>query len=176
MQLQIENNFYKCSIGAAGIKKHKQEGDQATPAGEFALGNIYFRPDRISIHELDTDLPLIAIDDRSGWCDDVNSPSYNQYVRLPFAGRHEKLWRDDSVYDIVIVIEYNTKPVEQKKGSAIFMHLARETYSPTEGCVALAKKDMLEIIPYLCPGTSILIEEQGIKLLNTRPAQIYSSK
>ncbi len=92
-----------------------------------------------------------------GWCDDVSKPEYNQLIKLPFDGIYEPLWRDDDIYDVIAVIGYNDKPVEKGRGSAIFLHIAREGYSPTNGCVAVARKDLIEILETAATTTKICI-------------------
>jgi L,D-peptidoglycan transpeptidase YkuD (ErfK/YbiS/YcfS/YnhG family) len=92
-----------------------------------------------------------------GWCDDPDSASYNQLVDLPFPGSHEKLWRDDHIYDLIITLGYNDDPVVPDRGSAIFLHVARPDYSPTEGCVAAALPDLLALMELARPGDVLAI-------------------
>lgn len=169
-QIEVNDHFYKCSVGYGGIKpaSEKKEGDRATPAGIYPLRVIYYRPDRIKRSDLVSGLPIVPLEKNDGWCDDVNMKEYNQPVKLPFKGSHEKLWRDDHVYDIIVVIGYNDHPPIKGKGSAIFFHLAREKYTPTVGCVAVSKEDMLKILPSLTPDTKIEIGLNGaIKMVNS---------
>ncbi len=107
----------------------------------------------------DTNLPLHIIKENDGWCDDPQSPDYNHKVTLPYPFSHENLWRDDHVYDLIVPIGYNDKPVVAGKGSAIFMHLAHEDYRPTEGCVALQREDLLEVLKLCDSGTTIDIRK-----------------
>ncbi|MEZ5690691.1 MAG: L,D-transpeptidase family protein [Rickettsiales bacterium] len=148
---------YRCAIGKNGFSKNKQEGDNRTPLGVFPLCELWYRADKISAPT--THLPLKIITQNDGWCDDVNSPDYNNHVKLPFEFSHEKLWREDDVYDLIIPLGYNDSPIVRGKGSAIFVHIAKPDYSGTEGCVALAKEDLLEILPYLSTKTCIEIRE-----------------
>ena len=115
-----------------------------TPAGEFSLRHVYFRADRIE--RPDTILPVSEITDLDGWSDDPNDPGYNQKIRLPYEARHEKLWRTDALYDLVAVVGYNDQPVIAGAGSAIFLHVAKPDYAPTEGCVAFNLADLSQIL------------------------------
>lgn len=146
---------YGCSIGREGITTTKREGDLKTPAGEFALRWCYYRPDRLDAPN--TLLPLIALSPDDGWCDDAAHRLYNQPVKLPFDGRHEKLWRDDHVYDLIIPLGYNDAPAIPGHGSAIFLHLTRPDGVGTEGCVALERADLLALLPELSTQTHINI-------------------
>ncbi|MEK6747148.1 MAG: L,D-transpeptidase family protein [Pseudomonadota bacterium] len=147
---------YHCAIGKNGFSADKKEGDGCTPLGTFPLRELWYRADKIKKPR--TDLPLKIITQNDGWCDDVNSPDYNRHILLPSSFSHEKLWRDDDVYDLIIPIGYNDSSVVSGKGSAIFIHIARENYEPTEGCVALKLADLLEILPFLSTKTLIEIK------------------
>lgn len=146
---------YACSVGRGGTTSDKREGDLKTPTGEFALRWCYYRPDRIETP--DTMLPLIALTPDDGWCDDVAHRLYNQPIKLPFEGRHEKLWRDDRIYDLIIPLGYNDAPPVPGRGSAIFLHLRRPDGIGTEGCVALELSDLLALLPDLSTQTHIKI-------------------
>ena len=98
-----------------------------------------------------------GLEHHDGWCDDPNSTSYNTLVRLPFSYRHEILWRDDSIYDVIVQLGYNDNPVIPGKGSAIFLHVAKPGYSPTEGCVALSIEDLLYILKTAEPETQLVV-------------------
>lgn len=137
---------YRCTIGRAGVAApgEKREGDLKTPSGSFALRCVYYRPDRIAPPK--TALPLIALTPEDGWCDDPAHPMYNKPVKLPFAASHEKLWRDDHVYDLIVPLGYNDDPVVAGAGSAIFMHVMRDDGVGTEGCVALGMADLLDVL------------------------------
>ena len=137
-------NAYRCALGSAGVTARKREGDHASPMGCFVLRRVFFRPDREPAP--DTLLPVQPLRPDDGWCDDPASPAYNQAVSLPFAARHEKLWRADSLYDVVVVIGHNDAPIVPGCGSAIFLHLARRDFAPTEGCIAFARDDLLAIL------------------------------
>ncbi len=146
---------FPCALGAAGIRRDKREGDQATPAGRFALRRVLYRPDRLAPPR--TRLAVAPLTPRDGWCDDVADPLYNQAIRQPFGGRHESLWRTDHVYDVIVVVGYNDNPVQVGRGSAIFVHVVRPSFAPTEGCVALRLADLLTILEGLDPHALLCV-------------------
>ena len=145
----------RCALGRAGTRRFKHEGDGATPAGRFRLLALLYRSDRL--RRPATGLLATAIRPDSGWCDDPADRRYNRPVTLPFSARHERLWRDDHLYDVVVVIDYNLAPVVPGAGSAIFLHVAREDFGPTEGCVAVSGEAMRRLLPRLGPRTIIEI-------------------
>lgn len=154
---------YRCAVGRNGVagEGEKREGDGRTPGGTFVLRGLYYRPDRVSRAILPTRLAPIPITPADGWCDDPDDLQYNRLVRLPYAASHEKLWREkDGLYDLILIIGYNDDPVVPGRGSAIFMHVARPDYSPTAGCVALSRKDLMEILTTLMPETPIEIRAE----------------
>ena len=153
--LTMGNYKLKCSIGKSGIKKNKKEGDLATPKGVFGLGYLYYRKDRI--RKINTKIKKIVIKKNMGWCDDIKSKKYNKLIKFPFKYNAEKLFRSDNIYDLFIEIKYNQKPIQKKKGSAIFLHLINTKYKPTAGCVAIAKKDFFKIIKKINYNTKIKI-------------------
>lgn len=156
-QLAFNGKTYRCAIGKGGFSSDKKEGDGATPIGTFALRECWYRADRLG--QPDTKLPLRIIRENDGWCDDPASDEYNRHVLLPFAPSHEKLFCDEPVYDLIIPLGYNDDPVVKGKGSAIFMHIARPGYEGTEGCVALSKPDLLEVLVNCGLGTVIEIKK-----------------
>ena len=145
---------YKCALGKNGIAKRKKEGDKKTPAGIFSLGKVYYRKDKI--RNLKTNLKKIVIKKKMAWCDDPNNKFYN---KLTFTNdkSKEKLYRKDNLYNIIVVINYNIKPIIKNKGSAIFIHLAKKNYSGTMGCIGLKKKDLLDILKTVNKRTKIKI-------------------
>ena len=145
----------RCAIGPAGIAPKTREGDGITPSGAFALREVFYRADRIPM--IFTTLPLWKIEPDDGWCDAPEDQNYNRLVKLPYAASAERLWREDSVYDIVAVIGFNDDPVYAGKGSAIFLHLAKPDYAPTAGCVALSEADLRAALQQLQPGDKIKI-------------------
>lgn len=135
---------YRAALGRGGIVAHKQEGDGGTPAGALALRRVLYRADRLARPRCAVAVSPLAPHD--GWCDDPRHADYNRPVRLPHDGRHEALWRADAVYDVIGVLGWNDQPVTKNLGSAIFLHVARPDYAPTEGCVALALADVLALL------------------------------
>lgn len=137
---------YQCAVGKNGIINSdlKQEGDGCTPTGLFKIIKVFYRPDRIS--NIETKLPMEALASDFGWCDDPKDKNYNQLIKLPYDNNHEKLWREDELYDIVGVLNYNYPIAVPGLGSAIFIHVATKDYQPTEGCIALAKNDLIDFL------------------------------
>lgn len=148
----------KCALGRSGIVADKREGDGATPIGRFPLRRVLYRADRLSLPP--TALPTAAIEPGDGWCDDPASPDYNRQVRLPVTASHEHLWRHDELYDIVVVLGYNDEPPMAGAGSAIFLHVARADYAPTQGCVAVARADLLQVLAD-CGAENVLTVSRG---------------
>jgi L,D-peptidoglycan transpeptidase YkuD (ErfK/YbiS/YcfS/YnhG family) len=147
---------YRCALGRGGIVADKVEGDGGTPVGTYPLRYVLYRPDRLPEPPA-TGLPVEALTPDRGWCDEPAHPDYNRPVTLPFTASHEELWREDGVYDVIVVLGYNDDPPRPGKGSAIFMHVARSDFAPTEGCVALALPDLLNVLEACTPDTSIRI-------------------
>ena len=145
---------FKCSIGKNGKTTKKIEGDNKTPKGLYALGPLYYRKDRLP--KLSTKLKKIEIMKNFGWCDDVKSKFYNKPIKTNINVRHEKLYRNDKKYDLLIPIEYNSKKPKKNKGSAIFLHLTNN-YKKTQGCVAIKEKDMLILLNLINKKTKIKI-------------------
>lgn len=146
---------FRCALGKGGVRPEaeKREGDGATPLGRYPLRRVFYRADRLDAPQ--TRLPLQALTPQDGWCDDPLDSAYNRFVTLPYAGGHEKLWREDAVYDVIVVLGHNDDPPVPGLGSAIFLHVARPDYSGTEGCVALALPDVLQLLAVLRPATQI---------------------
>ena len=154
-QLLYKGYKLKCSIGKSGVTASKNEGDLASPKGIFKLGLLYCRKDRIKL--LKCKIRKRIIKKNLGWCNDSKSKKYNQQIYFPFKYRAEILYRKDKIYDIFINIKYNYGPIVKKKGSAIFLHLTSINYKPTSGCIAIAKKDLLKIHPFINKNTKISI-------------------
>lgn len=148
---------FACVIGKGGVVPalEKREGDGASPAGRWPMRRVFYRPDRETPPE--TGLERVPLRPRDGWCDDPTHPLYNRPVTLPFSASHEILWRDDHVYDLIIELGHNDDPPVPGLGSAIFMHLTRPDRAPTEGCVALDRADLLEVLRLSEPGAAIEI-------------------
>lgn len=155
--MRAANKTYKCSMGRGGVSKNKKEGDGCSPVGTFPLSLVLYRQDRLRPPK--TRLPLLAIKENHGWCDDPQHKDYNTLITTPHDGSFERLWRQDQIYDIIVVIDYNIDPVVPYKGSAIFMHLTSRNSRPTEGCIALKREGMLEILSNAAPGAGIEISE-----------------
>ncbi|WP_328804128.1 L,D-transpeptidase family protein [Roseibium aggregatum] len=153
--LTISGITVPCALGRSGVTRAKREGDGATPAGSFELLNVYYRADRRSRPR--TALPVEKLERQDGWCDDPDHPRYNRPVELPFGASHEKMWRDDRLYDIVVVLDCNMYPAVPGRGSAIFFHIAREDYTPTEGCVAVSPEHMRLILSKVQPGAVMTV-------------------
>lgn len=145
----------RCALGRGGIGDHKTEGDGVTPVGRFPVRSVMVRNDRIATPQ--TPLPVSTISQADGWCDDPASADYNKRITLPHPGRHEELWRDDGVYDVVIEVGYNDDPIKAGKGSAIFIHLARANYEPTQGCIALRLEDLLDLLKSCDPEAMLVV-------------------
>jgi len=153
--LKYKNFKYRCALGKAGVNKKIKEGDGITPKGIFKITKIYYRVDKIK--SVKTKLKKIKIRKNMGWCDDPNSRFYNQQVKLPSKFSHEKLYRNDDLYDLVAVLNYNTNPIIKNKGSAVFLHIAKNSYKKTEGCIALKKEHLINIIMKIKKNTKIKI-------------------
>ena len=154
-QLIYKGNIFKCSIGKAGLTNNKKEGDLKTPKGLFKLGALYFRKDRINF--LKSKIRNKEIKKNMGWCDDIKSKKYNTQIKFPIKYNAEKLYRRDSLYNILIHIKYNNSPIVKNKGSAIFLHIAKKNYSPTKGCIAVSKKNMEFLIKKITTQSKISI-------------------
>lgn len=144
-----------CALGHGGVRTDKREGDGATPVGSFPLRRVLYRPDRVGRPATALDCAPIGADD--GWCDDPADRLYNRPVTLPYPARAERMWREDGVYDVVVVLGHNDDPPVPGLGSAVFMHVARPGYTPTEGCVALALPDLLRLLEACGPGTRLVV-------------------
>ncbi len=147
----------RCALGPAGViaASEKREGDGATPLGVWPIRKVLYRPDRGGAPA--TALPLEAIGETDGWCDAPGDPAYNRPVGLPYPASAERLWRDDDVYDLVVVLGHNDDPPVPGLGSAIFLHVARTGYPPTQGCVALARTDLEALLAMAKPGDALAV-------------------
>lgn len=144
-----------CALGRSGCRARKREGDGATPIGRWRLLQVLYRPDRVQRPR--TRLPVRAIRPRDGWCDAPADRNYNRAVRLPYPASAERLWREDNLYDVVVVLAYNIHPRTLRRGSAIFMHVARPGLAPTEGCVALPRAQLLGVLAGLQRGAELRV-------------------
>ena len=152
--LKYKNLELKCTLGKAGIGIKKKEGDNITPKGTYKIINIFYRKDRIK--KISSKFQLIGITKKIGWCDDPRSEYYNQLIKLPTEYSHEKFFRKDNIYDLVLVLNYNMRPIIKNKGSAIFIHVAKKN-KKTAGCIALSKMDLITLIKKIDKKTKIKI-------------------
>ena len=153
--LKYKNLELKCTLGKAGIGIKKREGDNITPKGTYKIINIFYREDRIK--KISSKFKLIGITKKIGWCDDPRSEYYNQLIKLPTEYSHEKFFRKDNIYDLVLVLNYNMRPIIKNKGSAIFIHVATKNYKKTAGCIALKKKHLIKLVEKINKKTKITI-------------------
>lgn len=156
-RFEIGSRTVSCILGKGGVKPaaDKREGDGASPLGTWPIRRLLYRPDKTPPPK--TGLPVHPIQPNEGWCDAPEDPGYNRPVKLPYAASHERLWRDDDVYDLVLVLGHNDDPVTPGMGSAIFLHLTRPERTPTEGCVALDRPDLLDMLAQARPGDTVTI-------------------
>jgi L,D-peptidoglycan transpeptidase YkuD (ErfK/YbiS/YcfS/YnhG family) len=152
---RMAGRSFRCAVGRGGVSSAKREGDGATPIGTWPLRQVLYRPDRgmRPATALQT-APLKPVD---GWCDAPADPNYNRMVRHPYPASAEHLWRRDSIYNLIVVVGYNDAPVVPGKGSAIFLHIARPDYSPTAGCVAFSRRDLVTILGMLSPASRLVV-------------------
>jgi len=162
MDIILKNKFIyfkdykaKCAIGKRGITSKKIEGDKCTPRGRFRLKYVFFRKDRIK--KIRSRLKIIPLKKNFGWCDDVNSKLYNKFVKLPYKYKAEKLYLKEKIYDIIVIIDYNLKQIKKKRGSAIFLNVAKKNYSPTLGCVSVSKNDLIYLLSVINKNTFLKI-------------------
>ncbi|SDM17697.1 L,D-transpeptidase catalytic domain [Maricaulis salignorans] len=156
--MDLAGKRVRAALGRSGIcpQNSKQEGDGATPTGRYALRRILYRADRMTPPL--TALPARPIRADDGWCDAPDDPAYNRPVRLPYPASHETLFREDGLYDIILVVGHNDDPPVPGLGSAIFLHCKRGDYEPTEGCVALDPDDVRRLLSNAKPGDHLVIE------------------
>ena len=154
--LKYKNLKFRCALGEAGIKKKKREGDNITPKGEFKIIKVYYRDDKVK--NITTSIKKLKIKKNTGWCDDPNSKFYNKQIKLPSKFSHEKLHRNDNLYDLILVSSYNMNPIIKNKGSAIFIHVAKNSYEKTKGCIALKKEHLIKLLSQIKKNTRIKID------------------
>ena len=137
----------------------KKEGDFITPKGVFKIKYVLYRKDRVK--KIKTKLKKTIIKKNMGWCNDIESNQYNKLIRLPSSYSHEKLYKKENIYDIILVLNYNMNPIIKNKGSAIFIHVSKKNYKGTEGCVALKKKiHLIKVLRELKKNTAVKIAHQ----------------
>ena len=153
--LKYNNLSFRCTLGKAGIGRKKKEGDNITPKGNYKIVRILYRRDRIK--KITSKFKLINIKKNMGWCDDPKSKNYNQLIKLPTNYSYEKLFRKDNIYDLIVVLDYNMKPIIKNKGSAIFIHIAKKNFKKTAGCIALKKSNLKKLIRIISRKTKVII-------------------
>ena len=156
--LIYRNYKAKCAIGKRGIGIKKREGDLITPKGAYKIRYVLYRKDRIK--KFKTKLKKIVLKKNMGWCNDPNSTRYNKLIKLPATYSFEKLYKKENIYDIILVLNYNMRPIVRNKGSAIFIHVVKGNYKKTEGCVSLKKNHLLKILKQINKNTLIKIANQ----------------
>lgn len=163
MKLTLAGKEYYVAVGRGGVTAKKREGDGATPAGSYRVLGVYYRPDKTEVPK--SPFPTKALQKDDIWVDDPNHPLYNQPAKasdIEPGVSHEQLWRDDHLYDIVVDLDYNRSPAVPGKGSAIFIHLARDQKkpenTPTAGCIGMKRADLLELLGSLEAGSLIEIK------------------
>ena len=156
-RLDLADRRVRCALGRSGViaAADKREGDGASPAGTWPLRLVLFRPDRGDAPA--TRLPTRALNPSDGWCEAPLDKNYNRLVALPHGDLADRLWREDHLYDLIVVLGHNDSPVVAGAGSAIFLHLARPNFGPTQGCVALARPDLEALLALAAPGDALAI-------------------
>ena len=155
--LDLGGRRVRCALGKAGVTRatDKREGDLASPIGVWPIRRVLYRPDRSAKPTTALAVGPLAADD--GWCDAPDDPAYNRPVKLPYPASAERMWRNDHLYDVVVVLGHNDDPPVAPLGSCIFLHLARDGYLPTEGCVAVTRPDMEALLAMAKPGDAVEI-------------------
>ncbi len=153
--LKYKNLKFRCALGKAGIGEKSTEGDRITPKGAYKVIKVYYRKDRIK--KITSKFKLVKIKKDMGWCDDPKSKKYNQLIKLPSKYSHENLYRENSIYDLILVLNYNMNPIIKNKGSAIFIHIANKKFKNTEGCIAIEKKNLVRLVKIINKKTLVII-------------------
>ena len=166
--LNYKDLKFKCAFGRAGVGEKRIEGDNITPKGTYKIIKIYYRKDRIK--KISSKFKLIKIEKNMAWCNDPNSQKYNQLIKLPSKYTYERLFRKDNIYDLILVLNYNLKPILKNKGSAIFIHITNKNYKETKGCVGLKKRDLIFILNDIKKNITVKITIQEAVFFNTLSA------
>jgi L,D-peptidoglycan transpeptidase YkuD (ErfK/YbiS/YcfS/YnhG family) len=148
--------IYDCVLGRSGVSQNKREGDGATPAGRFPVRRVLYRADRLPLPR--TVLPLATIATDAGWCDAPEDRAYNAPVTLPYPASAEAMWREDDLYDVVVILGHNDAPVIPGAGSAIFLHVAPADGGPTAGCVAMTRSALIDLLGVIDRETAVIIQ------------------
>lgn len=154
-RVQLAHGVRQAAIGRGSVRALKREGDGGTPLGRFPIRLVLYRADRVWPPR--TNVPTNAIRDADAWCEDPDDRNYNRRITLAADSKHDRLSREDHLYDLILVVGYNDRPRIKGKGSAIFMHLARPEYTPTEGCIAFSRRDLLAVLAEVRRGTTIIV-------------------
>lgn len=158
-QASYGDRTWRAAGGRNGITRDKVEGDYASPAGRWPIRRVLYRADKLTAAPVSV-FDTTVIDRDDGWCDAAEHPDYNRPVRLPFAASHEDMWREDELYDIVVVLGHNDDPIVPGGGSAVFLHVASADYDSTAGCAALSREDLLEFLSLATPGTHLRFQDE----------------
>lgn len=145
--------YFRCAIGKNGMSAFKREGDGKTPIAKMRIISGFQKPTRRIRPACSVVIKIMGLKD--GWCDEANDRNYNRPVKLPYPASCETMLRKDCLYNIGFILDYNIRPRQKNRGSAIFFHLARENYSGTQGCIALSQRDMLRLLPFLSTKTRL---------------------
>ncbi|MCL2474346.1 MAG: L,D-transpeptidase family protein [Alphaproteobacteria bacterium] len=160
----FDGKEFQCAVGRNGVidAELKAEGDGCTPLGRWVMRKVFYRPDRIT--GLATALPVYPMTGREAWCDKQDDTNYNMLVDIdsPSASKDERFWREDHIYDISVVLGYNDEPIRPGKGSTIFLHIARDGYSGTAGCIALSEKDLRYVLERAVPGSAVDVSKYSL--------------
>ncbi|MDX8514886.1 L,D-transpeptidase [Mesorhizobium sp. VK23E] len=154
--LQAGKTVFPCAIGRGGISTNKREGDGATPLAAMRILSGYFRNDQFPGGRR-TRLAMAPIGPDLGWCEVPDDRNYNRPVKIPYGASHERMRRADRLYDVCLVLDWNIAPRRRGRGSAIFFHLARPGFTPTEGCVAVTARTMARLLPLLSDRTVVRV-------------------
>jgi L,D-peptidoglycan transpeptidase YkuD (ErfK/YbiS/YcfS/YnhG family) len=153
--LAVGGHMFPCAVGRSGQRACKREGDGATPIGRWTLRQVLYRRDRGLRPR--TGLPVRTIRSADGWCDAAADRNYNRVVQLPYPASAEAMFREDGLYDLVVVLSHNERPRVRGAGSAIFIHVARDGYLPTEGCIALSLRDLRLVLARCGRGSCVVV-------------------
>ena len=154
--LNANGVVFPCALGRDGISSNKREGDGATPLGRMRILSGYFRRDHLARGTTRLEMTPIGAD--LGWCETPGDRNYNRPVKMPYGASHETMRRADNLYDVCLVLDWNISPRRRGRGSAIFFHLARPGFSPTQGCVAVTAQVMKRLLPLLSDRTVLTVK------------------
>ena len=149
---------YPCRIGRKGAIRYQDghEGDEKTPKGQYVMRFGLYRADRLPAPKSALNFRSLRKDD--GWCDAADDPAYNRFIRLPYPASHERLWREDGAYDLIIVMSHNDTPPLSGLGSAVFIHVTQPDDRNTLGCVTLYPETWAKLLPHVYTDMPILIK------------------